>query len=162
MKIIWGMVPDKCSVTDIFFLILTHFLLFYPLTTQKIKTLKNWKTWIYHHFTQAYLKWDHMMYSSWDEKPDRQNFCCCFGSLLPSYPTNTQKNLNFQKMKKFLEISSFYTNVPTIMTISYTVLKIWRMADVIFIFRFGLFFSLIPSSSPKNQNLRKWKKLEVS
>ena len=41
-----------------FFLILDHFLPFYPLTTQKIKILKKWKnTWRYHHFTQVYHKW---------------------------------------------------------------------------------------------------------
>ena len=40
-----------------FFLILDHFLPFYPLTTQKIKILKNWKkAWRYHHFTQVYNK----------------------------------------------------------------------------------------------------------
>ena len=39
-----------------FFVILDHFLLFYPLPW-KIKILKNWKnTWRYHHFTQVYQK----------------------------------------------------------------------------------------------------------
>ena len=39
-----------------FFVILDHFLPF-PLTTQKIKILKNWnKHWRYYHFTQVYQK----------------------------------------------------------------------------------------------------------
>ena len=46
--------------------------------------------------------------------------------------------------KKPLEISSFYTSVPKVMIICYTVPKIWCMMDVIFIFHFGLFFALLP------------------
>ena len=43
-----------------------------------------------------------------------------------------------------MEISSFYTSVPKIMIICYTVPKIWVMTDVI-IFHFELFFSLLPA-----------------
>ena len=34
------------------------------------------------------------------------------------------------------------------MNISYTVSEIWRMTDVIFIFHFGLFFTLLNSTLP--------------
>ena len=60
MKILLGgiIILHMCTINDnpmmhgswdnernrkIFFVILNHFLPFYPLTTQKIKTLKNWK-----------------------------------------------------------------------------------------------------------------------
>ena len=47
-------------------------------------------------------------------------------------------------MKKILEISSFYTSVPKIMIICYTVPEIWHVTHVIFIFHSGLFFTLLP------------------
>ena len=55
-------------------------------------------------------------------------------------------------------MSSFYTSVPKIMIILYTVPEIWCMTDVIVIFHFRLFFPLFPPKSPKNQNLKKMKK----
>ena len=67
------------------------------------------------------------------------------GYFLPSYPTNPKNHISFLFFKKKpLEISSFYTSVPKVMTICYTVPKIWCMMDVIFIFHFGLFFALLP------------------
>ena len=57
--------------------------------------------------------------------------------------------------KKTLKISSFYTSVPKIMIICYTVPEIWCVRDVIVFFHFGLFFALLPPNSPKNQNLKK-------
>ena len=57
----------------------------------------------------------------------------------------------------------FYTSVPKIMIICYTVHEIWALTDVIVIFHFGLFFAFIPWNSPKNQISQKWKKhLEIS
>ena len=43
---------------------------------------------------------------------------------LPFYPTSNPKNENFEKMKKSLEISSFYTSAPKIMIICYTFTEI--------------------------------------
>ena len=40
----------------------------------------------------------------------------------------------------------------------YTVPEIWRVADVIVIFYFGLFFALLPPTCPKNENFNKKKK----
>ena len=51
--------------------------------------------------------------------------------FLPFYPTNSLKNQNLQKWKKQREISSFYTSVPKVMIICYTVPEIWRMRGVI-------------------------------
>ena len=50
-----------------------------------------------------------------------------------------------QKTKKHLGISSFYTSVPKLMIIYYTVPEIWCVTDVIDLFHFGLF------NSPKNK-----------
>ena len=44
------------------------------------------------------------------------------------------------------------------MIISYTVPEIWCVMDVI-IFNFGLFFTLLPPTGPKNANFKKMKKV---
>ena len=44
------------------------------------------------------------------------------------------------------------------MNICYTVPEIWCVTDVIVIFHFGLFFALLPTSSPKNKNFKKMEK----
>ena len=62
-------------------------------------------------------------------------------------------------MIKTLEIWSFYTSVPKIMIICYTVPEIWHLTDVIVIFHFGLFFVLLPPNSPKNKNFKKMREI---
>ena len=48
-----------------------------------------------------------------------------------------------------------HTSLTKIMIISYTVLEIWHVTHVIFIFHFLLFFALLPPNDPKNQNFKK-------
>ena len=68
-----------------------------------------------------------------------------------------------KKLKKPLEIPSFYIIVPKIMTIGYTVPEVWHVIDVIVVFHFGLFFAFYPSKSPKKKVSKKMKKhLEIS
>ena len=67
-----------------FFAIPDHFLLLYPLTTQKIKILKKWK---------------------------KKKTTGDMDRFLPFYPLTTQKINILQKMKKILEILSFYTSI---------------------------------------------------
>ena len=74
--------------------------------------------------------------------------------FLPFYPHNSPKNENFEKMKKCLEMSSFYICVPKIIIRWCMVPEIWCVTDVI-ISHFGLFFKI--------KILKKWKKrLEIS
>ena len=77
------------------------------------------------------------------------------GYTFPFYPHNSPKNENFKKMKKGLEISSFYTSVPKIMIIYYTVPEIWYVTHVIVIFIFAYFLLFYPPNSPKNKNFKK-------
>ena len=77
-----------------------------------------------------------------------------FGQFFTLLTTNSPKNQNFKKMKKSLEISSFYILVSEIMIISYTVPEIWHMTDVIVIFHFGLFFALLPLMAQKIKTSR--------
>ena len=51
-----------------------------------------------------------MMYGSWDMEVDGQNVILDHFSAF-SLPNN-QKNQNFEKLKKLLEILSFYTYIP--------------------------------------------------
>ena len=90
----WDMQQDR----QIFFAILDCFLHFYPLTTQKIKNLKNWKkqknTWRYHHFTQVYQKlWScailFLRYGKW-----WMQLFFILGHFLPFYSSNSPKNQN--------------------------------------------------------------------
>ena len=105
---------------------------------------------------------DHMMSGSRDMKCNRT--FCHYRPFLPIYPTNNSKNQNFQKMKtKQLEISSFYTSVPKIMTICYTVPEIWCMTDVIFILHTALFLPFFALKTRKIKFLKIRKKtLEIS
>ena len=64
----------------------------------------------------------------------------------------TRKMRLLKKWKKLLEKTSFYTSVPKIIIICYTVPEIWLMMDVIVIFILGYIFPFYPSNSPK-----KWK-----
>ena len=99
-----------------------------------------------------------------------------FGPFLPFYTPvcppfplsplpNSPENQNFEKMKKHVEISSFYTSVTKTMILCYVAPEIWHATHVIVIFYFGLFFTLLqppaptpsppPPCSPKNQNFKK-------
>ena len=98
------------------------------------------------------INYNHIMYGSWDIERDRQSFFFILDNFLPSYPLKTWKIKILKKWKKNpLEILSFYTSVPKIRIICYTVPEIWHMMDVI-IFHFGLFFALLSPSSLKNEN----------
>ena len=97
---------------QIFFVILNFFCPFTPLTIQKIKILKKWKKkWLeIISFTQLYQKsWSYvtlfMRYDVWG----MWFLFFILGYFLPFYHPNNQKNQNFRKMIKHLEISSFHT-----------------------------------------------------
>ena len=88
---------------DRIFVILGHFLAFYPLTTQKIKILKKKKK-ILHKCTKTH---DHMLYCSWDMVHDRCNLHFSFWTIFcPEKPKLKKKK---KKKKNCLEILSFYT-----------------------------------------------------
>ena len=91
------------------------------------------------------------------------DFFSHFGPFLPFYtppplPRKTQRIKISKKWKKYLEIS-FYTSVPKIMIICYTVHEIWCVTDVIITFHFGLFFALLPPiTARKMKTSKKWKR----
>ena len=154
MTIIWCMVPDIRSETE-FFVILGYFCPFTPLETQKLKIFKKWK--------KKKIKNKKLLkiWSFYTSVPKIMIICYTFpeiwqvtdvivtfhllGYFLPFYPPHSPKNKKIpKKWKETLEISSFYTSVPKIMIISYTVPDIWHVIHVIFIFHFELFFAILP------------------
>ena len=142
-----------------------YFLLFYLPEKWKIK--KNEKnTWRYHHFTQVYQKsWSYgILFEKWQVTDVIVIFHFgVFFALLLAWKMKIS-----QKWKNCLEISSFYTSVPQLTIIWYTVPEIWQVTDVIVIFHFGLFFALLPrppSPPPwlawKIKNFKKFKNLDL-
>ena len=86
--------------------------------------------------------------------------CFSFWAIFCSFtPLTAQKIKISKKWNKKLEISSFYTSVPKLMIICYTVPEIWCVMDVTFIFHFGPFFALLlPITAQKMKISKKWKK----
>ena len=98
------------------------FALLPPLTTQKIKILENWKKLLeISSFTQVYQKsWSYMLYCSLDITCNKFNYFPFWAIFCPFTSLTTQKIKILKKWKKRMEIS-FYTSVPKIMIICYTV-----------------------------------------
>ena len=118
---------------------------FYPLTLKKTKFWKMQKKTpgdiiILHFYITNY---DSLMYHSWDVECDRQNFLSFWAIFCPFTPLTTQKIKILKKWKKIQVISSFYTSVPKIVIISYTLPDIWSVADRIFC-HFRSYFALLP------------------
>ena len=114
----------------------TIFCPFTLLTTQKIKILKNWKK----------MSGDIILHmcpinGSWYMECNRQIFLSFWAIFCPFTPLKTWKIKIFRKWKKLLEIL-FYTSVPKIMIICYSVPEIWCLMDVN-IFSSELFFALL-------------------
>ena len=130
----------------IFFVILGHILPFYPPNSLKNENIKKMKTpgdiIILHKCTKTH---DHMLYSSWDMVRGRCNCCFLFWAIFcPFTPLTARKIKISKKWKKYQEISSYYTSLPKIMIICYTVPEIWHATHAIVIFHFGQFFALLP------------------
>ena len=85
-----------------------------------------------------------MNYSSWEIEQNTLSLVI-LGHFLPFYPLKNPKNQNFEKWKKLLEISSFYTIIWC------TVPEIWSETDRIFC-HFGPFSALLPPPTPHPPN----------
>ena len=132
-----------------FFSFWTIFCPFTPLTTQKIKILKKFKTpGDIIILQKCTINDNHLMYVSWDMMHNRQIFFVILGHILPFYPTNP-KNQNFEKMKKTPRDIIIYIYAPKIIIWWCTVPEIWCVTDVIVISHFGLFFALLQPKKSK-------------
>ena len=145
MKIIWCMIPEIWSAPDIFLSSWAIFCPFTPITARKKKNSKKMKKpgdiIILHKCSTNH---DDRLYRSWDRRVPDVTVIFDFGLFFcPFTPITAQKMKISKKWKRRLEIF-FYTSVPQIMIISYTVPEIWHVTDVIVTFHSGLFFTLLP------------------
>ena len=109
------------------------------------KRKKFWDIFILHKCIKNH---DHTLYCCGDMACHRCNdFSHVYQkSFFVLYPI---KKMN--KTPQYIII--FYTSVPKINIICYTVPEIWHVTDVIAIFHLRLFFALLPTrNSSKNQN----------
>ena len=106
---IWCMVSEIWSATYRIFSHFGPFSPFYPPplplpnNLSKSKFQKKWKkknTWRYHHSTHLHHKW--ILLDVWFLRYGAQltELFLILGHFLPFYPTNNQKNQNFEKNKK--------------------------------------------------------------
>ena len=160
MTIIWCMVPEIWSVTDIFF---WHSGLFFsllpsplPLWTQKIKILKKWKnTWTYYHFMNVYHKWQ--SYDVWFLRHGVQLtiFLSFWTIFCPFTPVTTWKIKILKKGRKKKPKNWRYYHITN-------VYHKWQSCDL-WLLRYGScwtqffiildhFLHFYPPNNPKNQN----------
>ena len=145
-----------------FFVILDCFWPFYPPSNpqnqnlEKMKTLPTDITTIHkYHNWKSYNVW-FLRYGACD----RQNFLSFWTVFcLFIYSLNNPKNQNFEKLKKHLAISSFYTSVQKLMIICYIYCSLY-MAHNRFncYFSFGAIFYPFTSLRAKKLKFRKMKK----
>ena len=139
------------SVTDSY-----HFRSFFALLPhhwpRKLIFWKNVKnTWRYYPFTHAYHKSRPSDIWFLRYKVQRTEFFVILGNLCPLTLLTIQKNRNFEKMKKHLEIYDDHMRTGS--------WEISSLTDRIF-YHFRLFFCpFIPLTTQKIKILKKWKKL---
>ena len=150
--IIWCMLTQIWSVTDITFCHLRPFFVLLPhYWPQKLKFGKKFKnTWRYYPFTHVYhkSKSHHVCFLRY--KVQRTELFVILGHFLPFDPPNNPKNQHFEKS---LEILSFYICVPQ-MTYGVCFLRyrVWQTISC----HFGpIFCFFILLTTPK---IKIWKK----
>ena len=154
MTITSCMVSEICSATDrIFCLFGPLFVLLLPLTTQKIKIMKErTKHLEILPFYTCTINENHLMYGSWDRERERQNFFH-FGPFFAFLSQKQPEKSKFWKNEKNLWIYHHFTLVYQ-KSWSYAMLFLrysaWRMWFLFFILDY--FLSFYPPDSPKNQN----------
>ena len=96
------------------FVILGHFLHFYPSNNPKNHNFKKLRKTPGDNIVlqMCTINDNHMMYGSWDMKRDGQNFLSFWIVFCPFTLITTWKTKILKKWKKCLEILSFYTSVP--------------------------------------------------
>ena len=104
-----------------------------------------------HHKSRSYDVW-FLRY-----KVQQTTFFCILGHFLPFDLPNNPKNQNFEKIKKCLEILSFYTCVPQLTIICCMVPEISSATRQFFVI-LGYFLPFYSPNNPENQNFEKMKK----
>ena len=96
-----------------------------------------------------------MLHYSWDMVHDGCNKFSFWANFCSFTALTARKIKVFEKWKKHLEISSFYTSIPKIMVICYTVPEIWCVTDVLVVFHLGYFLSFKPLPTAEKIKIKK-------
>ena len=138
-----------------FFVILGHFLLFYPQQPKKWK-YQNMKInpgyiIILHKCTTNH---DHRLHCFWNMACDGSNYFSLWAIFCPFTPVTAWKMTIPQKFKKALKISPFHTSVPKMMIIYiiysiYTVPKIWYDECNCYYLFWAIFYPFTPLTAQK-------------
>ena len=99
---------------------------------------------------------DDIIYGSWNIRCNRHKYLSFWTIFCPSSPLTTQK-IKTLKLKKKMEILSFYTCVPQITVIWCVVPEIWNLTDITFNVILDHFLPFYPPRHPENQNFEKMK-----
>ena len=89
------------------------------------------------------------------------DFFVTLGHFLSFYPTNNSKNQNSEKLKKCLEIPSFYTSG------SNNHMQVWQVMDIRYSrwwiwFLFFILGYFLPFFTPSVPKIKIWKKMKTS
>ena len=148
----WDMKCDEQNFLSFW----TAFCPFTPLTTWKIKILKNWKKTP----EDIIILHNYMIDGSWDMKYDRKNFLSFWTIFLPFHPLKTQKIKILKKMKKrtgdIIILHKCTKNHDHMLHCSWDMM--WDRCNSYLLF-WAIFCPFTPTpNNPKNENLRKkWK-----
>ena len=107
MTIIWCMVPEIWSMTDIIFCQFGSFLPFYPRNNPKNQNLNKWKK----HLEISSFYTCVSQNSSWDVEHDRQNFCHIgpfFALLSPWQPKKSKLWKNEKTTWRYYHFTHVY------------------------------------------------------
>ena len=157
---IWYMVPEMWSTTDIIFVILDHFLRCPPrYGTRKSKLWRNEQhTWRYYHFINVYHKWQShdiwfLRYDAW-----RTEFFVIWNVFCHFTPLTTWKIQilkNWQKTPGYIiTLHMCAINDNQMMYGSWDI----ERERQIFLSFWTIFCSFYPRNNPKYQNFEKMKK----
>ena len=90
------MVPEIWCMTDIIFVILDHFLSFYPTNNPKNKNFENWKKpWRCYYFTHVYDKLQSNDLCFLGDRVQWTESLIILDHFLPFYPNNNTKKEKF-------------------------------------------------------------------
>ena len=160
MTIIWCMVPEIWSRTDIIFCNSgSFFALLPPYGPRKSNFQKMEKTPEDIIFLQmCTINNSHIIYGSWDMKCNRQNFLSFWTAFCPLLPPNNLKNQNFGKMKKIPR--DIITLHMCTIKVNHIMYGSWDMEHngQNFLSFWTVFCPFTPLTTWKIKILKKWKK----
>ena len=132
-----------------------------PLKTRKIRILKKWKNCWRHHFAHVvFQKLQSYEVPFLRYRMRQTEFFVVLDHFLPLHHPNNPENQNFEKVKRHLQMESFYTCVPKITIVWCVLHEMWSAISIHFFS--AIFCPFTPLTTRKIKIWKKWKKhLEI-